>query len=105
VDLPQLERALAAFAVLSPVSLPLHHAQVFLVVAKRGQCSYSEIEEELSITNGTVSRCVHAMGETHRKGYPGHGLLEAFRDPAEGRRFLVRLTARGRALARQIEGL
>lgn len=105
MDLSQLERALAAFAVLSPVSFPLHHAQIFLVVAKRGQCCYWDIEDELSITNGTVSRCVHAMGDTHRKGYPGHGLLETFRDPAEGRRFLVRLTAKGRALARQIEGL
>ena len=105
MDLSQLERALAAFAVLSPFSFPLHHAQIFLVVAERGQCSYWDIEDELSITNGTVSRCVHAMGDTHRKGYPGHGLLEIFRDPAEGRRFLVRLTAKGRALARQIEGL
>lgn len=105
MDLLQLERALAAFAVLSPVSFPLHHAQVFLVVAKRGQCSYAEVERELNITNGTVSRCVHAMGDTHRKGYPGHGLLEVFRDPEEGRRYLIRLTARGRALARQIEGL
>jgi DNA-binding MarR family transcriptional regulator len=105
MDLCQLERALAAFAVLSPTQFPLHHAQVFLLVASKGRCTYEELEEALSLSNSTVSRTVHALGDIHRKGYDGHGLVELFRDPKEGRRFLVRLTAKGKALARQLEGL
>jgi len=105
MGLRELERALAAFAVLSPTAFPLHHAQLFLVVARDGPCSYRHLEEALNVNNGTVSRAVAALGTEHWRGYPGYGLVEAFRDPEEGRRFLVRLTAKGKALARQIEGL
>ena len=104
MDLRQLEMALAAFSVLSPTSFPVHHAEIFLVVARQGQVSYRELEEALNLSNSTVSRTVHALGEVHRKGYGGHGLLELVRGPEEGRRFLIRLTAKGKALARQLEG-
>jgi DNA-binding MarR family transcriptional regulator len=39
------------------------------------------------------------MAETH----PGLDLLEVYRDPEEGRRFLVRLTSKGKALLRQLQ--
>jgi YD repeat-containing protein len=105
MDLRQLERALAAFSVLNPTSLPVHHAQVFLFVACNGPCSYEDLEEALDLSNSTISRTVHALGDQHRKGYDGHGLLEAIRDPEEGRRYIVRLTAKGKAFLRQLEGL
>lgn len=105
MDLSQLERALAAFSVLSPTQFPIHHMQVFLVVANQGRCTYEDLETALNLSNSTVSRTVHALGDTHRRGYDGHGLLETFRDPDEGRRFMVRLTAKGKALVRQLEGL
>jgi len=41
----------------------------------------------------------------NRKGHEGFGLVQVVRDPAEGRRFLVQLTPKGKALRRQIEGL
>lgn len=105
MDLRQLERALAAFSVLSPTSFPVHHAEVFLYVARHGPCSYEALEEALDLSNSTISRTVHALGEQHRKGYDGHGLLDLKRDPQEGRRFMVSLTAKGKALLRQLEGL
>lgn len=105
MDLCQLESALAAFSVLNPTQFPIHHVEVFLFVARKGSCSYAEIEEALNLSNSTVSRTVHALGDTHRKGHPGQGLLELHRDPDEGRRYLVRLTARGKALVRQLEGI
>lgn len=105
MDLRQLGNALAAFSVLSPTSFPIHHAEVFLVVARQGQATYRELEEALNLSNSTVSRTVHALGEVHRKGYEGHALLELVRDPEEGRRFVIRLSAKGKALARQLEGL
>jgi YD repeat-containing protein len=105
MDIRELERALAAFSVLSPTSFPLHHAQVFLYVARNGPCSYEDLEEALALSNSTVSRTVHALGDQHRKGYDGYGLLDAIRDPQEGRRYSVRLAAKGKALLRQLEGL
>ncbi len=105
MDLSQLESALAAFSFLSPTSFPVHHAEVFLLVAKEGPCTYDAIEKALNLSNSTVSRTVMALGELHRKGYPGHGLLETYSDPAEGRRYLVRLTAKGKALLRQLQAI
>lgn len=105
MDLRELEGGLAAFAVLSPTAFPLHHAQLFLVVAQDGPCSFRHLEEKLNISNGTVSRSVAALGTEHWRGYPGHGLLEVFRDPDEGRRFQVRLAAKGKALVRQLQGI
>lgn len=105
MDLSQLERGLGAFAVLAPAALPLHHAQLFLVVAREEPVTYARLEEALNLSNGTISRSIAALGTEHWRGYPGHGLLEAYRDPAEGRRFLVKLTAKGKALVRQLQGL
>ena len=101
----QLEKALGAFAVLSPTHMPLHFCQIFLVVARRGQCTFQELMEELNLTNSAISRSVMAMGEVHRKGTPGFGLLETRKDHREGRRFLVYLSPKGKALNRSLESL
>jgi DNA-binding MarR family transcriptional regulator len=103
MGLDQLARALALFAVLDP-QMPLHFLQTFLVVAQapEGSVTYREIEEALSLTNSSVSRTLNALGERHRTGDRGHGLVEVFIDPGEGRRYRARLTKRGRALAQQL---
>ena len=51
-----------------------------------------------------LSRSVNALGQRNRKGKPGFDLLYVVRDPAEGRRFLVRMTPKGMALQRQLVG-
>jgi DNA-binding MarR family transcriptional regulator len=103
MDLHQLGVALAAASVLSPTSFPVHHLEVFLYVAQKGRCTYEDIQEELNLSNSTVSRTVHALGVMHRKGYKGLGLLSLDRDPEEGRRFLVSLSDKGQKLKRQLE--
>jgi DNA-binding MarR family transcriptional regulator len=105
MDLRQLERALPAFSVLNPKSFPMHHAEVFLYVARHGPCAYEDMQEALDLSNSTASRTVHALGEQHRKGYDGLGLLEFKRDPQRARRFMVSLSPKGKALLRQLEGL
>ena len=105
MDLRQRGSALAAFAVLSPTHLPIHFVQIFLVVGEKGQITFQELMEELNLTNSAISRSVMAMGETHRKGTPGFELLETRKDHREGRRFLVYLSPKGKALYRSLQSI
>tara|TARA_B100000965_G_C19383266_1_gene665571 strand:- start:7 stop:345 length:339 start_codon:yes stop_codon:yes gene_type:complete len=57
-----------------------------------GKATYKELEEIFNLTNGSVSRTLNRLGDTHRKGYRGFGLVEIKKDPEEGRRFLVTLS-------------
>lgn len=105
MDLDQLERAFGVFGTLDPGSLPLHHAQVFLFIAQQESCTYRDIETRFGLSNASASRIVNSLGEhaNHRKTCLG--LVEVFIDPAEGRRYRVRLTKKGLATKRAIEGL
>ena len=105
MDLRVLARALDLFAVLEPTHLYLHFVQVFLVVAQDGPCTIEHISERLSLSPSAVSRTVQALGDTNRKGKQGFLLVEVYRDPAEGRRFNVVLTTRGKAIKRQLDAL
>lgn len=105
MDLDRLGNALGSFAVLEPTHLPVHFCQVFLLVAQGEPCTLREIEQRLGLSNSAVSRTLHALGAVNRKGAPGFGLVTVERDPKEGRRFLVLLTAKGRALKRQLEAI
>jgi DNA-binding MarR family transcriptional regulator len=105
MDLVRLEAALAAFSVLEPTALPLHHIQVYLMVARAEPCLYEQIEQELGLSNASVSRTVNALSDTHRTGREGLRLLAVTKDPEERRRYLVSLSSRGRALLRQIKSL
>lgn len=82
--------------------MPLHFIQTFLLVAAADSVTYREIEEALNLTNSSVSRTLAALGERHRTGNRGHGLIDVFIDPGEGRRYRARLTKRGKALAGQL---
>ena len=102
MDLSIFERGLEAFASLAPTSFPLHHVQVFIYVAQNEGCTYREIEDELSLTNSSVSRTINALGGTHRRGYEGHDLLHVMNDVKEGRRYAVWLTKKGKSIMRQL---
>ena len=71
MKLDGLLQGMASFAVFSPTHFPLHFAQVFLVVAKHGQCTYETVTAELGLSNAAVSRTVNALGQRNRKGKPG----------------------------------
>ena len=103
MDLSVFERGLEAFASIAPTSFPLHHVQVFIYVAQHEGCTYKEIEDELSLTNSSVSRTINALGGTHRKGYEGHDLLLVQNDIEEGRRYTVWLTKKGKSIMRQLD--
>jgi len=105
MDLDQLAAGLEVLGSLDPGALPLHHAQVFLFIAERESCTYREVEERFGISNASASRIVNSLGEHsgHRKA--PLGLTQVFIDPAEGRRYRVRLTKKGQSVIRSLKAL
>lgn len=70
---------------------------VLLKVAKHPvPIKMSEIATELGLSQSTVSRNVAFLGDWNRRKEEGHKLLEAYEDPMERRRKLVRLTSKGK---------
>ena len=94
------------FRVFDPTHFPIHHVLVFLTVATADPApvTYEEVMEELALTNSSVSRTLNALSDLHRSGERGLGLVDIDRDrrPGQGRRYVARLTTRGRALAKQL---
>ena len=105
VDLSQLEAALNVFGTLDPGRLPLHHIQVLLMVARKGGATYRELETELNLTNASISRSVTGLSDEANHRLKPLGLLAIERDPAEGRRYRVRLTPKGKALVKALEAI
>lgn len=102
MDLAQFARALGAFTPHDPTHFYIHHVQAFLEVAIHRQRTYEEIAQALNITTASVSRIASSLSDTHRNGTPGHGLVEIIRDPKEGRRYLLMLSPKGKALAKTL---
>ena len=72
---------------------------IFFVVCLEGGkdgISMQDISEKLDLAQSTVSRNVFKLSFTNRHRERGIDLLEAFEDPMERRRKLVKLTAKGR---------
>jgi len=102
VDALKLVQALDLFSVLDPTHLYAHQVQILLVVAQHEPCTLKTIEDRLNLSNSAVSRTIKAFGPVNRKGHPGFDLIATHPDPGEGRRFLVTLTSKGKALIRQL---
>lgn len=105
MDLGKLANGLEVLGALDPGALHLHHAQVLLFIAERGNCTYREIEERFGISNASASRIVNSLGEHsgHRKA--PLGLVSVYIDPREGRRYRTRLTKKGEAVIRSLKNI
>ncbi len=102
MDHDRLAAVHACFATLDPTHFPNHFAQIFLVVARHEPCTFQKVMDALDLTNSAVSRTVMALGQTSRKGKPGFDLMYVDKDPKEGRRLIIMLTPKGKALYRQL---
>jgi len=67
--------------------------------------TYRELEEFFGISNASASRIINSLGETsgHRKS--PLGLVVSYPDPADGRRYRVRLTKKGEQVLRTLRAL
>lgn len=103
MKLARLNKALGIFATLDPTHFYAHHAHMFVLIAEMQPCTQQELAKALGVSPSSISRTLMALGETTRKGEAGYDLLDVGKDPDEGRRFLIRLNARGEALRRALE--
>ena len=78
-------------------------AQLLQYLNQNGAATYEEFQEVLGTSNASISRTVSRLSEVNRLGKPGYGLVEKLIDPAEGRRYLVRLSPKGLAWMRAIK--
>lgn len=109
MKLVKIAKLLDAFLLLEPTHLPVHFCRVFTEVCKADEdnepCTYRRLETATGLSNSAVSRTMNALTAENRKGAAGFNLVEQFRDPDEGRRYIVRLTAKGRAVQRQLAAI
>ena len=103
MELDRLAKGIGVFATLDPISFPLHHAQMFLEIARKEPCTYAYLQEALGLTHGSVSRSVTALSDVNRKGQRGYQLVKVEKDPDEPRRFLVSLSQKGHAIKRLLQ--
>lgn len=85
----------------------INNVLTFLYVCENEGASVTEIAQVSRLLEATASRCIRSFAAPGSPGAlkPALGLVELVEDPADGRGRLVYLTAKGRALAEQIDGL
>ena len=84
--------------------LPAQIISTFLYVARHDPCHKQAIEEDLNHTTASCSRNLDWLAGRTRFKKAGLQLVEKYRDPGNGRRFMCRLTPKGQSLARDILG-
>jgi DNA-binding MarR family transcriptional regulator len=81
---------------------PMSQVLTFLHVAARGELPMADLADSTGVVLSSVSRNVAKIGPGPNPKEPGLGLVEAFEDPWNRKRKLVRLSAKGRKLAERI---
>jgi DNA-binding MarR family transcriptional regulator len=103
--LSQILKVIEKFRDLDP-EIQTQTVAVFLVVAKNPKpIKMQDIANELGLAQSSVSRNVAWLGSWSRHRKKGQELLEAYEDPMERRRKLVRLTAKGSRFAKSLSAL
>lgn len=77
--------------------MPLQQAHCFLLIAEAEDgLSLSELAKKANIGLATASRYVAALGKLNRHREEGLQIIEAFEDPMERRKKIIRLTRKGK---------
>jgi DNA-binding MarR family transcriptional regulator len=85
--------------------MSLQQLHCLLVIATEPEgTSLTAIANKVGITVPTASRYVSALGKVDRHHREGLKLVEAFEDPMERRRKIIRLTNKGKAFINKVYG-
>jgi DNA-binding MarR family transcriptional regulator len=85
--------------------MPLQQLMCLLVVSENPDgMSLTDLASAVGVTLASASRYVGALGKINRRKEEGLNFLEAFEDPLERRKKIIRLTPRGRTAVKKILG-
>lgn len=86
--------------------MPLPQVHCLMLLAKAGPdgLSLTELSRQADIAMATASRYIGNLGKINRFKEEGFNLVEAFEDPMERRKKIIRLTGKGKALINRITG-
>jgi len=90
-----------AFRIIRP-TMPMQHAYAFLLVAAEEGRGVQEYAERAGVTQSVMTRILLALGPRGQKGAPGYGLVQQATDTVDLRKHQTFLTAKGKALIREI---
>lgn len=84
--------------------MPMAQAYCLLLISKYEGLSLKDLANRADIGMASASRYVAAFSKTGSKGEKGLGLVEAFEDPMERRKKIIRLTPKGKAVVAKLLG-
>lgn len=85
--------------------MPLQQLHCLLVISQAEEgLSLTELAQKVGIGLATASRYVAALGKQNRHREEGLLLVEAFEDPMERRKKIIRLTPKGRIAIQKLVG-
>lgn len=85
--------------------MPLQQLHCLLVIAQSEEgLSLTDLAQKVGIGLATASRYVAALGKQNRHREEGLLLVEAFEDPMERRKKIIRLTPKGRIAVQKLVG-
>lgn len=85
--------------------MPLQQLHCLLVISQAEDgLSLTELAQKVGIGLATASRYVAALGKQNRHREEGLFLVEAFEDPMERRKKIIRLTPKGRLAIKKLIG-
>lgn len=89
-----LNRFLSTAREIDP-QIEIHQVQILLEVARKPLSTMRELADATDLALSSISRNLDALGDLHRFGKPGLGLVAKDWDPREPRRMVAWLTPRG----------
>lgn len=85
--------------------MPLQQLMCLLVIAESNEgMSLTEVANKVGVGLATASRYVGSLGKINRRREEGLKFIEAYEDPMERRKKIIRLTPKGKAIVKQILG-
>jgi len=98
-----INKLLTAIREIDPHIEP-HQVQILLEIARKPLSTMQELADATGVALSSVSRNLDALGDRHRKGKPGLGLVAKDWDPREVRRMGAWLTPKGKEVVGRLLG-
>lgn len=101
--LHHLAQAIEAFRALRD-DAPLHMMVIFLCIAQRNGVGAGDLARLTGQSQSSISRNIQSLGRG-KGGEPGLGLVAQSINPNNSRSYVIRLTSKGAALARELAAI